>query len=162
MLDLILSNFHFLRPQWLWALVPTLAFYVVLQRRLDPKRQWRRVIAPHLLAHLEVDDADRFRVRPFHLTAIAMLLGTLAVAGPTWSREISPFAEDTAPLVIALAKALQHDGVLKGLSGRVVERSYCPVMMTKSTRRFAARPSAVWLSAIGISLPNAVAARSRV
>ena len=38
MLDLFLSNFHFLRPQWLWALMPTLAFYVVLSRRLDPTR----------------------------------------------------------------------------------------------------------------------------
>ena len=111
MFDLILSNFHFLRPQWLWALVPTLACYVVLSRRLDPKRQWGRLIAPHLLAHLEVDAAERFRVRPLHLTTIAMLLGTLAVAGPTWSREISPFAEDTAPLVIVLDLSLSMNAV---------------------------------------------------
>ena len=111
MFDLILSNFHFLRPQWLWALVPTLAFYVVLSRRLDPKRQWGHLIAPHLLAHLEVDSADRFRVRPLHLTTLAMLLGTLAVAGPTWSQEISPFAEDTAPLVIVLDLSLSMNAV---------------------------------------------------
>ena len=102
MLDLILSNFHFLRPQWLWALVPTLAFYVTLSRRLDPNRQWGRLIAPHLLTHLRVEAADRFRIRPMHLTTLAMVLGALAVAGPTWTREISPFAEDTAPLVIVL------------------------------------------------------------
>ena len=60
------------------------------------------LIAPHLLEHLRVDAADRFRVRPIHLTSLAMLLGTLAVAGPTWDRELSPFAEDTAPLVIVL------------------------------------------------------------
>ncbi len=102
MLEAALTNFHFLRPQWLWALVPVLAFSLLLSRRLDPERQWRRLIAPHLLTHLRIGAEDGLRLRPIHLVTMVAVLATLGVAGPTWDREISPFAEDTAPLVIAL------------------------------------------------------------
>jgi len=102
MLDLVASNFHFLRPQWLWALVPVLGFAILLGRRLDPERQWRRLIAPHLLSHLKIGVQDGLRFRPIHLVTMVAVFATLGVAGPTWDREISPFAEDTAPLVIAL------------------------------------------------------------
>lgn len=102
MLDSLVTNFHFLRPQWLWALVPVLGFSLLLSRRLDPERQWRRLIAPHLLTHLRIGAEDGFRLRPIHLVTMVALFATLGVAGPTWNREISPFAEDTAPLVIAL------------------------------------------------------------
>ncbi len=102
MVDAFVSNFHFLRPQWLWALVPILAFSLLLRRRLDPERQWRRLIAPHLLTHLRVGAEDGLRFRPIHLFTMVGVFATLGVAGPTWDREVSPFAEDTAPLVIAL------------------------------------------------------------
>ncbi len=102
MLDSVVSNFHFLRPEWLWALVPVLAFTLLLSRRLDPEKQWRRLIAPHLLAHLRIGAEDGLRLRPIHLVTMVALFATLGMAGPTWDREISPFAEDTAPLVIAL------------------------------------------------------------
>ncbi len=102
MLDSVVSNFHFLRPQWLWALVPVLGFSILLSRRLDPEKQWRRLIAPHLLSHLRIGAQDGLRLRPIHLVTMVALLATLGVAGPTWDREISPFAQDTAPLVIAL------------------------------------------------------------
>ena len=102
MLEAAVANFHFLRPQWLWALVPVLGFSILLSRRLDPERQWRRLIAPHLLTHLRIGAEDVLRLRPIHLVTMVAVLATLGVAGPTWDREISPFAEDTAPLVIVL------------------------------------------------------------
>ena len=83
------------------ALVPTALLYLVIQRA-SPERQWRRVIAPHLLSHLKVGGERGFHFRPIHLITLLLVLGSLALAGPTWERERSPFAEDTAPLVIAL------------------------------------------------------------
>ena len=97
----MLEAFHFLRPLWLLALVPTVVLYAAI-RASSPERQWRQVIAPHLLEHLTVGGDGSFRFRPLHLVTLLLALGSIALAGPTWERERSPFAEDTAPLVIAL------------------------------------------------------------
>lgn len=102
--------FHFLRPEWLWVLVPTVGLYVIIQRA-SPERQWRQVIAPHLLEHLRVGGARGFRFRPIHWVTLVLVLGSFALAGPTWTRERSPFAEDTAPLVIALDASLSMDAI---------------------------------------------------
>ena len=111
MLESMLADFHFLRPQWLWALAPTALLYLFLSRRLDPRRRWRRVIAPHLLRHLVLDGSDGPRLRPIHLVTAVAVLTTFAVAGPTWEREVSPFAEDNAPLVIALDLSVSMNSI---------------------------------------------------
>jgi len=54
---------------------------------------------------------DGFRIRPIHLTTLGLVLGIIAVAGPTWDREISPFAEDSAPLVIVIDASLSMNAV---------------------------------------------------
>jgi Ca-activated chloride channel family protein len=96
------AELHFLRPWWLLAVLPAVLMGMILGRRGNVERQWRKVIAPHLLAHLKVGSGDRWRFRPLQLTVLVMVLGTVGLAGPTWEREASPFAEETAPLVIAL------------------------------------------------------------
>jgi Ca-activated chloride channel family protein len=96
------AEFHFLRPAWLLALLPAAMLWLIVRRRGNVERQWRKVIAPHLLAHLKVGSGDRWRFRPLHLTVLVLVLGAAGLAGPTWEREISPLAEDTAPLIIAL------------------------------------------------------------
>ncbi len=60
------------------------------------------MIAPHLLAHLVVQPHRRWRLRPAVLVAAALALAIVAVAGPSWRRELPPFVEDKAPLMIAL------------------------------------------------------------
>ncbi|UCF69659.1 MAG: VWA domain-containing protein, partial [Acidobacteriota bacterium] len=96
------AEFHFLRPWWLLAVVPALLLWLIFSLRTSAERQWRKMIAPHLLAHLRVGSGDRWRFRPLHLMVLVLMLGAIGLAGPTWEREISPFAEDTAPLIIAL------------------------------------------------------------
>jgi Ca-activated chloride channel family protein len=96
------EELHFLRPGWLLAALPALLLWWLIEGRGSAERQWRRVIAPHLLDHLRVGTGQRWRFRPVHLTAAVTLLGAVGLAGPTWERERSPLAEDTAPLVIAL------------------------------------------------------------
>ena len=98
----LLSELHFLRPQWLWALVPVLLVVITLLFRQSARRRWRQFIAPHLLDHLVVKPKGGWRVRPVHFLCLGLILATLAAAGPSWQREPPPFTEDTAPLVIAL------------------------------------------------------------
>jgi len=97
-----LTDFHFLRPMWLLAALPALA----LLWRLWGQRSgagWRRAIAPHLLRHLVAGKDDRAApLGPFQLLAAFWTLATFAAAGPSWEREATPFADERAPLVIAL------------------------------------------------------------
>lgn len=96
------QGFHFIRPLWLLLLPvgPVLLWW--WQRRNDPLQRWKGMVAPHLLAHLVVGEGERWRVRPIHLLCASMVLGAIACAGPTWERESPPFAEDRAPLMVAL------------------------------------------------------------
>jgi Ca-activated chloride channel family protein len=97
-----LAAFHFLRPSWLLVIVPAIGLWLLIRRRLRAASDWREVIAPHLLAHLRVGGDDRWRFRPVDLIVLVLVVGSLGVAGPTWEREVSPFAEDSAPLVVAM------------------------------------------------------------
>jgi Ca-activated chloride channel family protein len=97
-----LTSLHLLRPQWLWALLPLLLVVVLIARQQSAAARWRGVIAPHLLEHLVVRPRRGWAVRPLHLLVVAGPLTVVALAGPTWQQEPSPFTEDTAPLVIVL------------------------------------------------------------
>ena len=105
------ADFHFLRPLWLLILVPTLLLWAVIHFGSSPERRWRRIIAPHLLTHLKVGGEQRWRFRPLHLILLLMIFGAVGAAGPTWQREASPFAEDTAPLVIALDLSISMNAI---------------------------------------------------
>ena len=101
--DVAATAFHLLRPWWLIALVPLAAMSALLLWRHNVRAQWGRVIAPHLLDHLIVQPQRGWSINPIYLVAGAMALGIVALAGPTWRRELPPFVEDKAPLMIALA-----------------------------------------------------------
>ena len=75
----MLEAFHFLRPLWFLALIPTAVLYAVIHAS-SPERQWRRVIAPHLLEHLKVGGGAGFHFRPLHLITLLLTLGSVAMA----------------------------------------------------------------------------------
>jgi Ca-activated chloride channel family protein len=95
-------DFHFIRPLWLLALIPSIAITVLLVRRKDSSRIWHGIIADHLLQHLVSGSPSRNKLQPHMLLGLAMIIMSLALAGPAWVREPSPFADDTASLVIAV------------------------------------------------------------
>ncbi|MCC8974705.1 hypothetical protein [Bradyrhizobium brasilense] len=95
--------FHLLRPLWLLALIPVAAVFAWVRWRQSPQAQWGGVIAPHLLNHLIVQPGAGRGVSPLYLVAAALSLGIVALSGPTWRRELPPFVEDKAPLMIALS-----------------------------------------------------------
>jgi Ca-activated chloride channel family protein len=97
-----MAEFHLLRPLWLVALVPALLIWWGLWRRQDQVAAWRQVIDPHLLEHLLVGERQRRRLRPIHLTLVLWVISALALAGPSWQREPSPFADDQAGLMVLL------------------------------------------------------------
>lgn len=98
----LIPNFHFLRPFWLLALLPAAAVWWLIFRRAGAKRQWEQWVDPALIDGLLVQGGRQQRIRPVHLLGFFWLLTVLALAGPSWQREPSPFAEDTAALVMVL------------------------------------------------------------
>jgi Ca-activated chloride channel homolog len=116
-----LAGFHFLRPQWLGlaALAGLLLWF--LERRDDPARPWRGIVAPHLLPHLLVGREHGFHLRPAQGAVVGLALGGLALAGPTWEREASPFAQEKAALVVALDLSRSMDAI--DISPTRLERS---------------------------------------
>lgn len=96
------DDFHFLRPWWLLLAGAGAILPWLWRLHSDPRRAWRRLIAPPLLDYLVVGAGRRWRLRPVHEIALLLILGGVAVAGPTWRREPPPFAQDQAPMIVAL------------------------------------------------------------
>jgi len=98
----MLLNFHFIYPLWLLALVPALWLFVLLRHQQEAASQWSQLISPNLLPYLVDKPTEGQPARPYRLLVAALVLAILALAGPTWQQEPSPFSEDEAPLVIAM------------------------------------------------------------
>jgi Ca-activated chloride channel family protein len=97
-----MDEFHFLRPQLLAVALPLLPLWWLLRRAQDRGARLARLIDPHLLQHLLVDGSAARRPRPIQLLGLIWVLSVLALAGPSWQREPSPFADDDAGLVVLM------------------------------------------------------------
>lgn len=95
-------NLHFLRPAWLLLIIPFAAMSLIQWRRRDLSRQWEPVIATHLLPRMIVPGSQRRLFSPLWVSVVLSPLVVIALAGPSWIRGESPFAEDSAALVIAV------------------------------------------------------------
>lgn len=96
-----LAQFHFLRPAWLLLILPAVLLAILLMRQQARPAQWAELIAPHLLPYLIDGQSVKARRYPLVMLLIMWVLGTLALAGPTWSRLPEPVHEQTSALVIA-------------------------------------------------------------
>ncbi len=96
-----LEDFHFIRPAWL-LLAPVIVWFWWLGRKAqDPLRGWRAAMVHDLLGALTVGADNRGCWLGAGLLS-AWLLAVVAVAGPTWRPEPSPFADDPVPVMLVL------------------------------------------------------------
>ncbi|MDH5934610.1 VWA domain-containing protein [Vibrio splendidus] len=97
-----ITQFHFMRPLWLFALVPFVSFYRALVQQDDLVAQWQPVMSKNMVEHLSLNQNRARIVSPNRLFLVFAVLATLIMAGPTWQQQPSPFFEDNSELVIAL------------------------------------------------------------
>lgn len=98
----MIEIFHFIRPLWL-ALLPLIGLaWWLARRRESAAGAIAPMLAPHLQEALTLNRNARGGIRAVDGVALVMLAATLAAAGPTWTRQPSPWFEETAPLVIAV------------------------------------------------------------
>ena len=98
-----LHDFHFLRPAWLLLLLVLPLVWRVLKSAGSEAQAWRGAVDAHLLEHLLVRNASATPTRsPAWLAAAALVLASIALAGPAWERVPQPLYKNQAARVIAL------------------------------------------------------------
>ncbi|WP_062231754.1 VWA domain-containing protein [Aureimonas sp. N4] len=100
--------FHFLRPDWFWALIPAglLLWLALISRKSATGGQWAQYVDAHLLRHLAIsgESARASRVLPSVAAAMLVVLVT-ALAGPTWQKAEVPSFTGGEPVVAVLSLA---------------------------------------------------------
>ena len=93
-----INTFHFLRPAWLLLVIPALLLAWQVHNRNKAAGNWSKVIAPELLPWL-LHGEGHWKSRSGLWLAI-WLLGSIAMAGPTWQKIPLPVHKAETPLVI--------------------------------------------------------------
>ncbi len=93
---------HLLRPWWLLGLPLVALIWALVRRRHERRFAAGNLIAPHLREALLTRQAVSLRVKPVDVSACAAVLMIMAAAGPTWSKQPSPWFTESAPLVVAI------------------------------------------------------------
>lgn len=97
-----ISDFHFLRPLWLLALLPAL-FFVRRLWQLDAQGSaWHKVIDQSLLPYLLNSTKNTSQRLPLYMLMVVWTLSVLALAGPTWSKQTQPVQQRQDALVLVL------------------------------------------------------------
>ena len=92
----------FLRPWWLLAILPALVLLFANLRQTDPARRLATQIDPHLQPVVLEGPERRSPFRPIAAWGSLCAFAAFAVAGPAWDQQPPPFAEETAPMVLAI------------------------------------------------------------
>jgi Ca-activated chloride channel family protein len=104
----LIANFHFIRPAVLLLIPIVIAIWSLWQRRSDPLRGWRKQMDPDLLKALLAGQESSLR-GPARRVLAVWLVAVVAIAGPSWRLEPSPFTEDATPLMILLKSDVSMD-----------------------------------------------------
>jgi len=96
------NDFHFLRPEFLWLLLP--AALVLLMGLLTLRQEigWKKIIAPHLRPYVIRKGSEGVKIAMQCVSFLVLVLGVLALAGPTWKKVEVPRQELETPMALLL------------------------------------------------------------
>ena len=102
MMQEALADFHFLRPEWFYLVIPAILLFLMFRLRQRMGSNWMSAIDPALLPYL-IDTSEQKSTRnPLILALIAWLIAIVALAGPVWQKTPQPVHEREDALVILL------------------------------------------------------------
>lgn len=95
-------DFHFMRPEWLWTLLPALAIGALLWRHRGRLGSWNQVISPDLLPYLVSPQDGSRGPNLLPILLFAWVLAAVAAAGPSWEKLPQPVHQKQDALVLIL------------------------------------------------------------
>ena len=97
-----MNELLFMRPWWLLAIPPGLAFVWWLRRRYLRGGSWEAIVDPVLLPSLAVGTGGRLRGWPWVLMAVAVLTAAVALAGPAFEASPHPVFRSLSARIVVL------------------------------------------------------------
>ncbi len=107
---------HFLRPEWLWALLPVMLLaFLLISRQHGKGNDWSAYVDAHLLQYLSIagsDNSPRHRWLAYALS-LAALAAVIGLAGPTWKKIAMPSYSggEATVIVLSLAQSMNADDI---------------------------------------------------
>jgi len=96
------AEFHWLRPEWLYAIPLLLVLAVLLARGKLGSGNWQSVIDPALMPYVLSRDPGRGTDHRWWLMGLGGVIAITALAGPAWNRIEQPVFRAEQALVVAL------------------------------------------------------------
>ncbi|MDX3772910.1 VWA domain-containing protein [Chromatiaceae bacterium AAb-1] len=96
------ADFHFIRPDWLWALIPVVILLLLLLWFYKQQSPWHQLIAPHLQKVLLGGPQQTNKLSfALPLLLLSWVIAVLALAGPSWQKLPQPaFALKRATVLV--------------------------------------------------------------
>jgi Ca-activated chloride channel family protein len=95
-------EWHLMRPEWLWGLLPALILGILLWRQRGRSGSWSEVIDAELLPLLVGSQAAPRRTNLLPLVLLGWVLAVVAASGPSINRIAQPVLQKQDALVIIL------------------------------------------------------------
>ena len=96
------QDFHFLRPAFLWLLIPALAVLILGLYGIREQVKWQKIISPELRPFMIQAGSEKTIKWMQVLLFLFISLAVIGAAGPTWKLVELPEQTLETPLVIAL------------------------------------------------------------
>ena len=91
---------HFIRPEWLWGLIPVLILSTIFWRKQSQQSAWKQYIAPHL-SPLLISQSVETTHQPKWLLIASWIIAVIALAGPAITKQNLPvFATDQGRVLV--------------------------------------------------------------
>ncbi|MFT4940569.1 MAG: Ca-activated chloride channel family protein [Paraglaciecola sp.] len=101
-----LEDFHFLRAEWLLALLPLLILIYAVRHLHKQQSGWQSVLAGHLYQHIITTKGAKKSKPPLNLLALGWVITVIALAGPTWERLPQPVYQLNTGKVVLIDMSL--------------------------------------------------------
>jgi Ca-activated chloride channel family protein len=98
----VLADFHWMRPEWLYAIPVLVAISVLLARGKLGSGNWQSVIDRELMPYVLSRDPGRGTDYRWWLMGLGSVIASLSLAGPAWQRIEQPVYRAEQALVLAL------------------------------------------------------------
>jgi len=96
------ADFHWIRPEWLFAIPVLVLLAVLLARGKLGSGNWQAVIDPVLMPYVLSRDPGRGTDHRWWLMGLGGVIALVALAGPAWQRIEQPVFRAEQALVVAL------------------------------------------------------------